>query len=48
MSDFDFINELSKFKKGFGFRESKDYVLKLYVDGRITRDEFIRRMNNAK
>ena len=42
-NDFDILNFFQGFKK-----ETKDEVTKLYVEGRIKKEEFIRRMKNAE
>jgi len=41
-NDFDIFNFFQQFK------ETKDEITKLYVEGRITKEEFIRRMKNAE
>ena len=40
--DFDIMSFLN------GFKESKEDVINKYIKGLIDKDEFIRRMNNAK
>ena len=44
-NDFDIFNFLNGFKAN---QETKEQVTKLYIEGRISKDEFIRRMKNAK
>ena len=43
MNDFDMFS----FLKGFQTKENKDYVTKLYVEGKIAKEEFIKRMKNV-
>ena len=44
VNDFDII----KFLEGFRFKETKEQVTKLYVEGKISRDEYFRRMKGAR
>lgn len=39
--------DMFKFLKGFQVNENKDYITKLYIEGRINKDEFIKRMKKA-
>ena len=39
----DFINFFNQF-----IQETKQQVAQLYIEGRITKEEFIQRMKNAK
>ena len=39
----DFINFFNQF-----IQETKQQVTQMYIEGRITKEEFIRRMKNAK
>lgn len=47
MEDFDILKELGKFTQGFAYTETKEEITKKYVEGRITKEEYIRRMKNA-
>lgn len=42
-NDFDF----AKFLNGFRTRETKEDVTKLYIEGRINKEEYLMRMRNA-
>lgn len=41
-------NDILKFFQGFKYRESKELVLNLYIQGKISKEEFLKRMENAK
>lgn len=41
-------NEILKFFQGFKYRESKQDVLKMYIEGKISKEELLKRMNKAK
>lgn len=41
-------NDILKFFQGFKYRESKKQVLNLYIQGKISKEEFLKRMKNAK
>ena len=43
MNDKDIL----KFFQGFKYRESKEKVLNLYIQGKISKEEFLKRMENA-
>ena len=40
-------NDILKFFQGFKYRESKEQVLNLYIQGKISKEEFLKRMENA-
>jgi hypothetical protein len=42
--DFDFMRYFNSFANN---KETKQYVTNLYIQGRINKDEFMRRMKNA-
>jgi hypothetical protein len=42
--DFDFVKYFNSFANS---KETKEYVTNLYIQGRINKDEFMRRMKNA-
>ena len=42
--DFDFIKYFNSFANN---KETKEYVTNLYIQGRINKEEFMRRMKNA-
>ena len=44
VNDFDIINFLNQYR----VKESKDEVTRLYIEGRINKDEFMKRMKGAK
>lgn len=41
-------NDFLKFFQGFAAKETKEEITKKYIQGLITKEEFIKRMNNAK
>ena len=41
-------NDILKFFQGFKYRESKEKILNLYIQGKISKEEFLKRMENAK
>lgn len=43
-NDFDML----KFFEGFRSKETKQEVTALYIQGRINKEEFLRRMKNAR
>ena len=43
----DFMNLFNQFMQNTGF-ETKQHITQLYVEGRIDKEEYIRRMKNAK
>lgn len=47
MTSFDnFINEL--FSKGMNNMQSESDIISSYIDGKITKEEYIRRMNEQR
>ena len=42
--DFDFMQYFNSFASN---KETKEYVTNLYIQGRINKEEFMRRMKNA-
>ena len=42
--DFDFMKYFNSFANN---KETKQYVTDLYIQGRINKEEFMRRMKNA-
>ena len=42
--DFDFMKYFNSFVNN---KETKEYVTNLYIQGRINKEEFMRRMKNA-
>ena len=42
--DFDFMQYFNSFTNN---KETKEYVTNLYIQGRINKEEFMRRMKNA-
>ncbi len=44
VNDFDIL----KFLEGFSHKETKEEVTNLYIQGRINKEEYLRRMKNAR
>lgn len=44
VNDFDIL----KFFEGFRNKETKQEVTELYIQGKINKEEYINRMNNAR
>lgn len=41
-------NDILKFFQGFKYRPTKAEIIKKYIEGRITKEEFIKQMENTK
>lgn len=41
-------DEMLKFLQGFRYKETKKQVTNLYIQGKISKDEFLKRMEQAK
>lgn len=41
-------NDILKFFQGFKYRPTKTEIIQKYIEGRITKEEFIKQMKEAK
>lgn len=46
-NEFNFYEEFEKLAKNSFFKETRKDVTNMYIQGRINKEEFLRRMENA-